>query len=106
MEKITPILVKPFLNRHRRFGYTVRVGASEVGYLFGERNHEPVRGCEDMTIHRGAEQFLMRSHHVVGPSPGKRGNRPSSIFDAGNFTGYATTQELAPGWRVPNPVSS
>jgi hypothetical protein len=24
-----------------------------------------------MTIHRGAEQFLMRSHHVVGPSPGK-----------------------------------
>jgi len=25
-----------------------------------------------MTIHRGAEQFLMRSHHVVGPSPEKR----------------------------------
>ena len=22
-----------------------------------------------MTIHRGAEQSLMRSHHVVGPTP-------------------------------------
>jgi hypothetical protein len=25
-----------------------------------------------MTTHRGAEQFLMRSHQVVGPSPEKR----------------------------------
>ncbi len=25
-----------------------------------------------MTIHRGAEQSLMRSHHVVGPTPEKR----------------------------------
>jgi hypothetical protein len=28
-------------------------GGSEVSYRFGERNHEPLRGCEDMTIHRG-----------------------------------------------------